>query len=234
LHTFYRYLALVSAFLLIGGILAPTPLTSNLGATRAQVAQAEIADPEQAQPPNETLLLGINSTAVHVGDTIIFEGVLTPPFVAGILLTITWPDGSWENFRLQSNETGEFSYELYMPMDGQFRASALLVNTTAVMSNAVTFVVTYTPKTEPGNETTSSTSTVPASSTAPATSTTPSSGSNTSSATQAPVSTRNTTNWLSIGVAISLVVVLLVVSLAYVERREGRRKANIPHKPDGV
>jgi hypothetical protein len=221
-------LALASALLLIGvEVGQPALFTENDGAAWAQIAWPEIANPQQTQPSNETLLLGINSTSVHVRDTVIFEGVLTPGRVAGILLTMTWPDGSWTNFRLQSNETGGYSYGMYIPMEGQFRASTSLMDTTAVMSNTISFVVSYRPITEPGNQTTTTNSTVPANNTVPANSTAPSNGGN-------PANAANATDWFPIGVAISAGAAFLAVLLVYVERREARRKANIHRKPDGV
>jgi DMSO reductase anchor subunit len=142
---------------------------------------------------------------VHVFDTVEFEGSITPPLATGVLLTLTWPDGSWLNVQLQSNDSGGFSYVLYVPMGGPIMAVAILQAEGQARSNTISFVSIYRPISETGNATTST------SLTTPSTSETSTPGGST---TTAPAPTQGTASLTPVAVVL-FVVAILVVTLSF-------------------
>ncbi|HVP22908.1 MAG TPA: hypothetical protein VMS77_03230 [Conexivisphaerales archaeon] len=212
-------MALLSALLLAMGWATICPAFGS-GLDSAAAA----AVPLQAQAGNETILLSLNTTKVFVRDSIMVIGQLTPPRAVDFLLTLTWPDGSWTNFRVSSNDSGLFSYGLYIPGEGQFRIVASLLDQNQVLSNTVSFVASYRPINETSTVTTSYSSSVTSSSSS--SSSTTSSGGSTLTTTQSqtspaagfPPSTAATVAFFAVAIAV-------IALSAYSLRRKGPAKS---------
>ena len=170
-----RSSALFSLALVVFGLLLTTP---SLTGSCVQV-QASAVNVFQVQAPNYTLELSVNGTTFVVGETVVFQGVLTPGQVASILLTITITDGSQETRMLTSNSSGDFEYPWYLASAGPYSANAILMDSNinqTVTSNTVSISVSYpalqSSIAQTTQESSSSESTTPSSTTEASTTTT--------------------------------------------------------------
>ena len=137
-----RSSALVSLAFVAFGLLLTTPgSTGNCFQVQASADRVF-----EVQATNYTLELSVNGTTFVVGDTVVFEGVLTPGQVATILLTVTITDGSQETRMLTSNSSGDFEYPWYLSSAGPYSANAILIDSNrsqTVTSNTVSILVSY-------------------------------------------------------------------------------------------